>query len=163
MMIVLIYNPTTYNGTTWKPKFVHNPEGMMRHYSYEEHYPFYFIKDHLGNIRETYIKPAPNTKYLIQRMQYYPSGIPWKTSTGATEHPYRYNGKELVQMHGQDEYDSKARWYYPAICRTTTMDPLCEKYYNISPYAWCGNNPVNVIDPSGCDTVTVTYNSDTNN
>ena len=162
MMIVLIYNPTTYNGTTWKPKFVHNPEGMMRHYSYEEHYPFYFIKDHLGNIRETYIKPAPNTKYLIQRMQYYPSGIPWKTSTGATEHPYRYNGKELVQMHGQDEYDSKARWYYPAICRTTTMDPLCEKYYNISPYAWCGNNPVNVIDPSGCDTVTVTYNSDTN-
>ena len=79
-------NPTTYNGTTWKPKFVHNPEGMMRHYSYEEHYPFYFIKDHLGNIRETYINPAPNTKYLIQRMQYYPSGIPWKTSTGANEH-----------------------------------------------------------------------------
>ena len=155
-------NPAVCNGTTWKPKFVHNPEGMMRHYSYEEHYPFYFIKDHLGNIRETYINPAPNTKYLIQRMQYYPSGIPWKTSTGAIEHPYRYNGKELVQMHSQDEYDSHARWYYPAICRTTTMDPLCEKYYNISPYAWCGNNPVNVIDPSGCDTVTVTYNSDTN-
>ena len=21
-------------------------------------------------------------------------------------------------MHGLDEYDSKARWYYPAICRT---------------------------------------------
>ena len=98
--------------------------------SYEEHYPFYFIKDHLGNIRETYINPAPNTKYLIQRMQYYPSGIPWKTSSGAIEHPYRYNGKELVQMHSQDEYDSHARWYYPAICRTTTMDPLCEKYYN---------------------------------
>ena len=146
-------NPTTYNGTTWMPKFVHNPEGMMRHYSYEEHYPFYFIKDHLGNIRETYINPAPNTKYLIQRMQYYPSGIPWKTSTGANEHPYRYSGKELVQMHGQDEYDSHARWYYPAICRTTTMDPLCEKYYNISPYAWCENNPVNVVDISGNDTL----------
>ena len=142
-------NPAVCNGTTWMPKFVHNPEGMMRHYSYEEHYPFYFIKDHLGNIRETYINPAPNTKYLIQRMQYYPSGIPWKTSTGAIEHPYRYNGKELVQMHGQDEYDSKARWYYPAICRTTTMDPLCEKYYNISPYAWCGNNPIMYVDPDG--------------
>ena len=142
-------NPTTYNGTTWMPKFVHNPEGLTRHYSYEEHYPFYFIKDHLGNIRETYIKPAPNTKYFIQNMQYYPSGIPWKTSTGAIEHPYRYNGKELILMHGQDEYDSKARWYYPAICRTTTMDPLCEKYYNISPYAWCGNNLANVVDFDG--------------
>ena len=52
-------------------------------------------------------------------------------------------------MHEQDEYDSKARWYYPAICRTTTMDPLCEKYYNISPYAWCGNNLVNAEDPDG--------------
>ena len=29
------------------------------------------------------------------------------------------------------------------------MDPLCEKYYDISPYAWCGNNPVNTIDPDG--------------
>ena len=162
-------NPAIYNGTTWLPKFVHNPEGMMRHYSYEEHYPFYFIKDHLGNIRETYIIPAPNTKYFIQSMQYYPSGIPWKTSTGAIEHPYRYNGKELVQMHGQDEYDSNARWYYPAICRTTTMDPLCEKYYNISPYAWCGNNFANAVDLNGMDwystsdssnQIVISYNED---
>ncbi len=33
--------------------------------------------------------------------------------------------------------------------RTTTIDPLAEKYYSISPYAWCGNNPVNAIDPDG--------------
>ncbi len=52
-------------------------------------------------------------------------------------------------MHGLDEYDSQARWYYPAILRTTTIDPLAEKYYSISPYAWCGNNPVNFIDPDG--------------
>ena len=39
--------------------------------------------------------------------------------------------------------------YYPAIMRTTTMDPLAEKYYHISPYAWCGNNPVRFIDPDG--------------
>ena len=46
----------------------------------------------------------------------------------------KYNGKEFVEMHGLDEYDSQARWYYPAIMRTTTMDPLCEKYYSTSPY-----------------------------
>jgi hypothetical protein len=50
-------------------------------------------------------------------------------------HPWKYNGKEFVEMHGLDEYDSKARWYYPAICRTTTMDPLAEKYYSTSPTA----------------------------
>ncbi len=52
-------------------------------------------------------------------------------------------------MHGLDEYDSEARWYYPAIMRTTTIDPLAEKYYSISPYAWCANNPVSRIDPDG--------------
>ena len=39
------------------------------------------------------------------------------------------NMKTRGLMHGLDEYDSKARWYYPAICRTTTMDPLAEKDY----------------------------------
>jgi len=29
------------------------------------------------------------------------------------------------------------------------MDPLVEKYYLISPYAYCHNNPVNRIDPDG--------------
>lgn len=29
------------------------------------------------------------------------------------------------------------------------MDPLCEKYYSTSPYAWCGNNPVRFVDPDG--------------
>ena len=35
--------------------------------------------------------------------------------------------------------------------RTTTQDPLAEKYYDISPYAWCTNNPVNLVDPDGKD------------
>ena len=29
------------------------------------------------------------------------------------------------------------------------MDPLLEKYYDISPYVYCANNPVRFIDPTG--------------
>ncbi len=36
----------------------------------------------------------------------------------------------------------------------TTIDPLCEKYYHISPYAYCGGNPVNRIDLHG-DSITI--------
>ena len=32
----------------------------------------------------------------------------------------KYNGKEFIEAHGLDEYDSQARMYYPAIMRTTT-------------------------------------------
>jgi len=48
-----------------------------------------------------------------------------------------------------------ARTYDPILARFTTMDPLCEKYYSISPYAYCGNNPVNRIDPDGRDDYSV--------
>ena len=130
-------------------EFVHNPEGYTRYSGPEEHYHFYYIKDLLGNIRETYVHPEAGYKECIQRMQYYPSGLPWAETKVPSEQPWKYNGKEFVEMHGLDEYDSEARWYYPAICRTTTMDPLAEKYYATSPYAWCGNNPMRFVDPDG--------------
>ncbi|MDU1890980.1 MAG: hypothetical protein E6767_09845 [Dysgonomonas sp.] len=30
-----------------------------------------------------------------------------------------------------------------------SVDPLCEKYYWISPYVYCANNPIKYIDPTG--------------
>ena len=63
--------------------------------------------------------------------------------------PYKYNGKELDLMHGLNTYDYGARQYSPVLARWDRKDPLCEKYYSISPYAYCGNNPVNAIDPDG--------------
>ena len=35
------------------------------------------------------------------------------------------------------------------IQRWTTPDPLAEKYYDLSPYAFCANNPINFVDPDG--------------
>lgn len=29
------------------------------------------------------------------------------------------------------------------------MDPLAEKYYSISPYVYCANNPIRFVDPTG--------------
>jgi hypothetical protein len=41
--------------------------------------------------------------------------------------------------------------YDPVLGRWMTTDPLAEKYYSISPYAYCANNPVKYIDPNGMD------------
>ena len=61
--------------------------------------------------------------------------------------PYKYNAKELEKELGW--YDYGARFYHPQTMRFTTMDPLAEKYYAFSPYAYCGNNPVIRIDKEG--------------
>jgi hypothetical protein len=41
--------------------------------------------------------------------------------------------------------------YDPVLGRWMTTDPLAEKYYSISPYAYCANNPVKYIDPDGME------------
>ncbi|MBR4968174.1 MAG: hypothetical protein IKY19_08110 [Bacteroidaceae bacterium] len=46
-------------------------------------------------------------------------------------------------------YDSGARWQYSLIPRFSTIDPLAEKYYHLSPYAYCAGDPVNLIDLDG--------------
>lgn len=50
-----------------------------------------------------------------------------------------------------DEYFFGARTMYAIMNRFNQMDPLCENYYSVSPYAYCNNNPVNAIDPDGRD------------
>jgi hypothetical protein len=37
-----------------------------------------------------------------------------------------------------------------------SIDPVCEKYYWISPYAYCLNNPVRFIEPDGQQIVGLT-------
>ena len=47
-----------------------------------------------------------------------------------------------------------------ALGRFTTIDPLAEKYYSISPYAYVANNPLRFIDPTG-KSLTDYYNIET--
>ncbi len=48
--------------------------------------------------------------------------------------------------------DFGARQYSPALRRWLVPDPLSEKYYGISPYAYCAGDPVNLVDPDGKST-----------
>ena len=110
--------------------------------------PYYYNTDHLGNNRE-----VMNAKSDVQQLtNYYPFGAPYADPVavvGSTVQQYKYNGKELDVMHGLNTYDYGARQYYPILGRWDRMDPLCEKYYNVSPYAYCLNNPMKYVDFKG--------------
>jgi hypothetical protein len=51
-------------------------------------------------------------------------------------------------------YDFGARLYDPVIGKFLTPDRFAEKYYNMSPYSYAGNNPINYIDVNG-DSITL--------
>lgn len=67
--------------------------------------------------------------------------------------PYNYGltGKEIVYDNGLDEYFFGARTLFAPINRFNQPNPLCEEYYHISPYAYCANNFINALDPTGMD------------
>ena len=65
--------------------------------------------------------------------------------------PYRFNAKEDQSFTGVPLLDYGARFYNPTLARWTSPDPLAEKYYSVSPYAFCNNNPVSYVDPDGMD------------
>ncbi|MBR5988501.1 MAG: RHS repeat-associated core domain-containing protein [Prevotella sp.] len=113
---------------------------------------YYQNKDHLGTVRET----VTSTGAMKQRVNYYPFGGQLVDTLKAMvlnrdAQPYKYNGKEFDGTFGLNTYDYGARQHYPILARWDRIDPLCEKYYGVSPYAYCGNNPVDRIDPDGLD------------
>ena len=99
----------------------------------------YYIKDYQGNVRCVVRYDGA----VAESNEYYPYGGLFAAT--ASVQPYKYGAKELDRIHGLVLYDSAARWYDSLLGRTTTMDPLAEKYYSISPYAWCAGNPVKFI------------------
>ena len=139
-----------WNDVYWyqrtQQKYINTPEGNIEvstgrkmSFSY-----YYTSKDHLGSIWH-YWSSLNNSRANI----YYPSGIMREKRRS----PYNYGltGKEIVYDNGLDEYFFGARTLFAPINRFNQPDPLCEEYYHISPYAYCANNFINALDPTGMD------------
>ena len=120
-------------------------ERILNDYGYYANGAYHFnITDYHGNIRAVIREDG----ILEETSSYYPyGGLMGSGSMGVQ--PYKYGGKELDRENGLDLYDSHARMYDPIIGRTTTIDPLAEKYTHLSPYLWCAANPLKYVDPSG--------------
>jgi len=46
-------------------------------------------------------------------------------------------------------YPPSARYYNSDLSLWLSVDPMADKYPNLSPYAYCANNPVRLADPNG--------------
>lgn len=124
----------------------------------------YVAKDNLGSnrvVRET----GTGTK-RSQINHYYPFGNTFGEYNHCDENPglqrYKFNGKELDLVHGLRLYDYGARMYDDLLGCWTSVDPLAEKYYHISPYVFCLDNPSNLKDSDGKRVFAINQNAQRN-
>jgi RHS repeat-associated protein len=148
------------NGTI---EAIHHSEGRAVWQSASSSFRYeYNVKDHLGNVRAVVSDLNNNgvldiaNNEIINQTDYYPFGMMMNNpalsnNTTTPDTKYQYNGKEFNADLGLNLLDYGARWYDPAVGRFTSVDPLAEKYKDMSPYNYTINNPISNVDPNGMD------------
>jgi len=130
-----------------KLKFVPTAEG---YYNFENNKYIYSYTDHLGNVRLSYTKSSNGSAAVLEENNYYPFGLKhqgYNLTNGNPAYKYQYNGKELQQETGWNDYG--ARMYMSDIGRWGVIDPLAEQARRFSPYHYGNNNPIRFTDPDG--------------
>jgi len=61
--------------------------------------------------------------------------------------PYTFSGKEKDAETGYGYFG--ARYYDSGLSIWLSVDPMSDKYPSMSPYNYCANNPVILVDPDG--------------
>jgi len=143
-----VFDPPFLDAKNLELQFFSTSEGF---YDYQKNQYIYQYKDHLGNVRVSYGRNSAGALEIVDNNDYYPFGMNHLKTGNSYFAPgsykaYKYNGKELQET---GMYDYGARMYMSDLGRWGVVDPLAEKYLNISPYNYTANNPVLYIDPDG--------------
>lgn len=111
---------------------------------------FYYHGDHLGSA--SYVT-ASNGE-VVQTLNYLPYGEDWVDLQHFNVDPqaynlgvYKFNGKEKDFETGYHYYG--ARYYDSEKINWLSVDRFADKYPSLSPYSYCANNPVSLIDING--------------
>ena len=117
----------------------------------------WFVNDHLGNVRTIVdISTGLSAPQVLERNDYLPFGTRLDAGTAVIAgNRFRLGGKESQTFGSIDlgKVDFGARMYDPFTARWMTSDPMATKYGSMSPYNYCGGNPIGIIDNGGLDLI----------
>jgi RHS repeat-associated protein len=112
---------------------------------------YYYHYDGLGSVTAL----SNNSAQIVERYSYDVFGEP--NTTSSLGNPFMFTGRRYDNETGIYYY--RARYYDPNIGRFLQTDPL-GYYDSMNLYEYCGNNPMNWIDPWGL-LVDVEFSPDT--
>ena len=106
---------------------------------------YYYLKDHLGDIRATLTTAGAVDSYE----DFYPYGqlMDGRSQTGSADPRYKYTGKERDAETSYDYFG--ARYYDGRIGRFLSVDPLAARFPSWSAYHYSYGNPLRFKDPTG--------------
>ena len=108
------------------------------------HHYFYRHSDHLGS--SNWITDQDG--HAVQYLHYLPYGeLLLNQQVAGYDERYKFTDKERDAESGYDYFG--ARYYASPLYNWTSVDPLADKSPQISPYAYCGWNPIKFVDPDG--------------
>ena len=129
---------------------LHKIMEMLRYYYYPDFAftttmdRYFYHPDHLGS--SSWI--TDNTGRPIQHLHYLPFGEDWVDQRNSNWNaPYTFSGKEKDAETGYGYFG--ARYYDSGLSIWLSVDPMSDKYPSMSPYNYCANNPVILVDPDG--------------
>ena len=107
---------------------------------------YFFHPDHLGSASWiTDLSGRP-----VQHLQYKPFGgdyIDQQDPNTEYSERFRFTGKERDAETGFDYFG--ARYYSSSLGIWLSVDPMSDKYPSLSPYVYCADNPMRLVDPTG--------------
>ncbi len=112
---------------------------------------YFYHSDHLGSA--SWITDGDGIP--VQHLQYLPYGEPFvnQRAAGSTySERFRFTGKERDAETGYGYFG--ARYMdHELLTMWLSVDPLADKYPNISPYNYCMWNPMKLVDPDGREAI----------
>jgi len=107
---------------------------------------YYYLNDHLGSAAVVI-----NSSGTVRDKHKYQAFGGSDGSSAVLGQAYRYTGKPLDEELDLDWYYYGARYYDPSIGRFLRVDPLHGNNLSWSPYVYCLDNPLILIDLNGLD------------